>query len=260
MKLSNILPLARYTFVGSFRSKIFLVLILFGVLLLLSSFLLSILGQEQEIRVLTDLGLASIEILALFTSIFLMVNLILEQIEQRTLYLVLTRSVSRAEYLLGNYFGTLAAIFACVVLMTLLHAGILLFKGWDIRAEGLVYFASVFTSFEKIVLVSALGLFFSIFSTSAVSALVFTIFLWISGHFAVELKFLAGRLEDGALKTLFKGIYYLVPHFHYLNARDIWISYSSQFGRMIAEGTLYTALYSAAALLLAHLSFRKKEF
>ncbi len=260
MNFGNILSLARYTFLSSVRNRIFLVLILFGAILLSASVLLSILGQEQEIRILTDLGLASIEVLALFTAIFLMVNLVLEQIDQRTIYLVLTRAISRLEYLLGSYLGTLAAIFACVAIMTAFHAGILLMKGWKIQQDGLLYFVSVFTSFEKIILISALGLFFSLFSTSAVAALVFTFFFWILGHFAIELKFLAGRIESRALKGFFKFIYTLIPHFQYLNARDLWISYREHFTQLTVEGTLYTALYSAAALCLAYLAFRKKEF
>lgn len=258
--IGNILSLARYTFVGNVRNRIFLVLILFGVILLSSSVLLSILGQEQEIRILTDLGLGAIEVLALFTAIFVIVNLVLEQVEQKTIYLVLTRSISRLEYLLGSYLGTLAAIFSCVAIMTFLHVGILLFKGWNFKTEGFLYAMSVFMSFEKIALISALGLFFSLFSSSGVVALVFTFFFWIMGHFAIELKFLSGRLEDGALKSLFKFVYYLIPHFQYLNAQDVWISYSDRFGNFAAQGVLYTVLYSAAALALAVVTFRKKEF
>ena len=258
--ISNVLSLARYTFVGNVRNRIFLVLILFGVILLSASVLLSILGQEQSVRILTDLGLASIEVLALFTAIFVIVNLVLEQVEQRTIYLVLTRSISRMEYLLGSYLGTLAAIFSCVAVMTLLHVTVLLTQGWNLRQEGFLYFMSVFMSFEKIILISAVGLFFSLFSSSGVAALVFTFFFWTMGHFAVEMKFLSGKLADGLLKSLFKGIYYLIPHFQYLNARDVWISYPDRFGQFAAQGFIYTLAYSAASLALAFVVFRKKEF
>ena len=260
MNVGHICSLARYTFLGNIRNRIFLVLILFGGVLLSASVLLSILGQEQAIRILTDLGLASIEILALFTAIFLIVNLILEQIEQRTIYLVLTRAISRLDYLLGSYLGTLAAIFVCVAIMTLIHLGILFLNGWKIQQDGVMYFTSVFMSFEKIVLISALGLFFSLYSSSAVAALVFTFFFWTLGHFAVELKFLAEKIQNGALKAFFKFIYYLIPHLQYMNARDLWISYQDRFTALSLQGTLYTVLYSAVALSLAYAAFRKKEF
>ncbi len=260
MNLSRVFSLSRYTFIGSLRSKIFLVLILFGVFLVSASFLLSILGQEQEIRILTDLGLASIEVLALFTAIFLIVNLVLEQIEQKTIYLLLTRSLTRAEYLLGSYLGTIFAVFICVAIMTVLNVSILLLKGWDIQTEGFFYFVQVALSFEKIMLISAIGLFFSLFSTSGVVALVFTFFIWICGHFALELRFLADKITSPAIKAVFKVFYFIIPHFQYLNARDLEIIFRERLPQMLLEGTAYTLLYSAAALLLAYASFRKKEF
>lgn len=260
MKFSNVVSLSRYTFIGNLRSKVFLVLILFGVFFLSVTFLLSVLGQEQELRILTDLGLASIEILALFTAIFLIVNLILEQIEQRTIYLVLTRSVTRAEYLMGSYLGTLAAIFLCVAAMAGLNVAILLWKGWNIRQDGLFYFASVALSFEKIALISAVGLFFSLFSSSGVVALVFTFFVWTAGHFMEEVRFLLDKMTSAPLKAAFEAAYFVLPNFQYLNARDLAIVLQGDAPRFILDGSLYTLLYSSAALLLAYAAFRKKEF
>ncbi len=260
MNLGRIFSLSRYTFIGNLRSKIFLVLILFGVVLLSGSFLLSILGQEQEIRILTDLGLSSVEVLSLFTAIFLIVNLVLEQIEQKTIYLLLTRSLTRSEYILGSYLGTVSAVFAGVCAMTVLNIAVLLFKGWDFRQEGLIYFAQVFMSFEKIILISAIGLFFSLFSSSGVVALIFTFFIWTSGHFVHELKFLAEKVTLPAVKLFFKAVYFVLPHFQYLNARDAAIIFQGHFKQFALEGFLYTLCYSSAALMLAYASFRKKEF
>ena len=88
--------IAAYTLIGNARNRIFLVLVLFGILLIASSILLAILGQEQGVRMLVDLGLSAIEFLSFLTAVFLVSNLILEEMESRTIYLVLTRSVSRS--------------------------------------------------------------------------------------------------------------------------------------------------------------------
>ena len=260
MKLSNILSLSRYTLIGNLRSRVFMILILFGVFFLSVTFLLSVLGQEQQIRILTDLGLASIEILALFTAIFLTVNLILEQIEQRTIYLVLTRSITRGEYLLGSYLGTCAAIALCVAAMVGLNVSILLWKGWDLGQEGLFYFASVILSFEKIALISSVGFFFSLFSSSGVVALVLTFFFWTAGHFMEEVRFLLEKSTSAPLKIAFKAAEIVLPNFQYLNARDLQIVLQNQISKFLLEGSLYTLLYSSTALFLAFIAFRKKEF
>lgn len=235
-------------------------MILFGCLILVSSALFGLLGQEQELRMLVDLGLAAIETLSFLIAVFMMVNLVLEEIESKTIVLVLTRSISKMEYLLGKFLGAMLALMFCVLLMLSAHLALLTLKGWRFEKEGALYLCSVFMSFEKIVLISALALFFSLFSSSSIVALVFSFFFWTLGHFAMELKFLASELHHRFLKWIFKGIYFLIPHFQYLNARDLWIAVSNRFGSFVIEGTFYTIIYSAFLLALSLHLFRKKEF
>lgn len=255
----KILSIARYTFIGTFRNKIFWILILFGFMMLGSSILFGLLSQEQEIRMLVDLGLATIEILTFIAAVFLMVNLVLEEAESKTIYLVLTRSVEKREYLLGKFLGAIAALLVCMIIMTAGHLILLAAKGWKFT-DGTLYAFSIFASFEKIFLISSLTLFFSLFSSSAIAALVFSFFFWILGHFALELRFLASEIHSESLRWLVKGIYLLIPHFQYLNARDLWVAVSNELPQFIIRGTLYTIAYSACLFLLTLMVFRKKEF
>lgn len=258
--LGKIISIGRYTLIANFRNRLFLVVILFGLMLLASSVLLSVLGQEQEIRMLLDIGLASIELLSLLMAVFLMVNLILEDMESRSIYLILTRSISRVEYLLGRFLGTIASVALCAGIMALGHLAILLFKGWSPAGQGSIYFLALFMSMEKIFLISALALLFSLFSSSGAVAWIFTFFFWVLGHFALELKFLSQELTGTFLKLLFKGIYFLIPHFQYLNARDLWLAVTDRMTNFVLFGSLYTLAYSALTFTLATILFRKKEF
>ena len=256
----KIFSIAKYTFVSNFRNRIFWVLILFGLLLLASSVLFGLLGQEQEIRMLVDLGLAAIEILSFLVAVFLMVNLILEEMESKTIYLVLTRAISKIEYLLGKFLGALTSLSVCLIIMTLAHFLLLYLKGWKFQEEGLLYLLTIFMSFEKLLLISALALFFSLFSSSGLTAMVFSFFFWTLGHFAMELKFLSNEIQNQFSKWLIKGIYFLIPHFQYLNARDLWIAVSDRLSSFVIEGSLYTLFYSSFLLALSFAIFRKKEF
>ena len=115
-------------------------------------------------------------------------------------------------------------------------------------------------SLEKVVLISSLALLFSMISSSEVVSLVFTFFFWVLGHFAMEMKFLTGEVHSVLARALFKGVYFLIPHFQYLNARDLWIAVAGRLPSFVLQGTLYTALYCAVALGLALAVFEKKEF
>jgi ABC-type transport system involved in multi-copper enzyme maturation permease subunit len=260
LPLRNIFLIARYTFTENLRNRLFWILVLFGGLMIGSSILLSVLGQDQEIRMLLDMGLASTEFLLLLASVFLMVRLVLEEMESKTIYLILTRSVRKSEYLLGRFSGAIASLFVCFAVMTLLHLAVLFIKGWKPGTDGFLYMVSSLMIFEKIILISAAALFFALFSSSGVVASVFSLFLWILGHFSMEIKFLGGEITNGGAKMLAKFIYFLVPHFQYMNARDLWVTAQDRLLNFFMQGTLYTLLYSTLCLLLALIFFKKKEF
>ena len=52
-----------------------------------------------------DLGLATIETISFLSTVFAAVNLVLEEMESRTLYLILTRPVARAIFITGPVRG-----------------------------------------------------------------------------------------------------------------------------------------------------------
>ncbi len=123
--MKKILAISRYTFKENIRNKIFYVLVFFALLILSSAVLFSILGGEQEVRLLLDFGLAAIELFALLLTVFASVNLVLEEIENKTIYLILTRPLSRIEYLLGRYLGILFAVYLSIAVMSIGHLGLL---------------------------------------------------------------------------------------------------------------------------------------
>src|SRR5262245_18685436 len=85
-----IISIARYTFVQQFRNRLYLVILFFGALLVLASLLFGAVAGDEEVRIILALGLAVIELLGLVTAIFGSVTLILEEMESRTIYLILT--------------------------------------------------------------------------------------------------------------------------------------------------------------------------
>lgn len=207
-------------------------------------------------RVLLDLGLGSIELFALITVIYSAVTLVLEEMESKTIYLVLTRPVSRAAYLSGRYFGLLGAVFCGMLIMSAIHVGILLLYQWHFSLR---YPLSLLMSAEKIAIMGALAVFFAVFSTSAISSLSFTMFLWILGHFSEEMKFLSGKLGNVFLKSVFKIAYYLTPNLQYFNLRDFWdIPSISQ--AWLWSALAYTLIFSAFYLALTLWTFSRKEF
>ncbi len=87
--------------------------VLLGVLVLASGVLaftlaLAELSLDQQMRVVTDLGLASISVFAVVVAIFLGSSLLYKEIERKTLYVILPKPLARYEFLLGKYLGIVA--------------------------------------------------------------------------------------------------------------------------------------------------------
>ena len=130
MSVARIYAIALNTYREAVRDRV-----LFGVLVLAAGVLaltlaLAELSLDQHMRVVTDIGLASISLFSVVVAIFLGSSLLYKEIERKTLYVILPKPIARFEFLLGKYFGIVAtcAVFIAIMgaiqlLVTAIQAG-----------------------------------------------------------------------------------------------------------------------------------------
>lgn len=255
--MDKILAVARFSFLETLRNKIYNTIILFGFLMLGVGTLLGVLAVEEEVRLIFDLGLGAIELFALITAAFGAVTMILEEMDSRALYLIITRPLARSQYLLGRSAGLWASVGLSIFVMAAGHLALLLLKGWvwDPR-----YLLAVGLIFGKVVLISSLAVFFSLFSSSPMSAVVFTFFFWTAGHFGPELKFLAEKAESVLVSAMVQFVFLLVPNLQFFNLRDAWNTPGISWEAWVIRPAVYGLCYTGACLAFAAFLFRKKEF
>lgn len=254
---NKIFAVAGYTFKENVRNKVFYVLILFTVVIFAASMLFGILAQEQQQRMLQDMGLVIIELFTLLVAIYAGVTLVLEEVESKTIYAILTRPVPRWNYILGRYLGILAVVVLSLLIMSGIHLTIMKFNKWNFSLGYLFVVANI--GF-KISLILAISFFFALFSTSAVSGLAFTSFFWILGHFSEELKFMSEKVGSPIAIWAGKLFYYLIPNFQYYNFRDRWDTMGTVSIEFIGYSILYLIVYVTACLFLTNVFFSRKEF
>ncbi len=119
MSISRIYAIALNTYREAVRDRI-----LFGVIVLAAGLLaltlaLAELSLDQQMRVVTDLGLASISLFSVVVAIFLGSSLLYKEIERKTLYVILPKPIARYEFLLGKYFGI---VMTCAVFIAIMGA------------------------------------------------------------------------------------------------------------------------------------------
>ena len=75
--------IAANVFKESVRDKVLYCLVLFAVLLIAASLLLSQISAGQEVKIIKDLGLASISIIGLCIAVFIGIGLVSKEVERR---------------------------------------------------------------------------------------------------------------------------------------------------------------------------------
>jgi ABC-type transport system involved in multi-copper enzyme maturation permease subunit len=245
-----------YTFKEHVRHKAWLSSALFGLVLLGGALIVSALGQDERSRLMLDLGLAAIEAIALVSIVFLTVNLILQEIESRAIFLILTHPVRRSDYLLGRFLGTVAAVALGMAGMALMHVLLLRLYGWWEPGR---YLAALGCMVGKTAVMGALSLLLSLALTSEAAAMAFAVFFWMLGHFSSEMRFLADRSGSAFMKTALVAFSHAAPDFAHFNYRDFWHS-PAPAPVWLGWAALYALAYTGACLALAVQLFEQKEF
>ncbi len=119
MSIGRIYAIALNTYREAVRDRILLGVIILAAGVLALTLALAELSLDQQMRVVTDLGLASISLFSVVVAIFLGSSLLYKEIERKTLYVILPKPIARWEFLLGKYFGI---VMTCAVFIAIMGA------------------------------------------------------------------------------------------------------------------------------------------
>lgn len=258
-KLWRIGAIARNAFREAVRDRVLYNLVLFVLLLTGASIFIGELSGGQERKVIVDLGLSAMLLFGVFIAIFVGVGLVYKEIERRTIYAVFSKPVGRGEFLVGKYLGLCLTLLVNVLVMGVGVSLALLYvsRGWDPLIPTI--WPAVLLIYLELMLLTAVALLFSSFSSPALSALL-TFMVFIIGHFSADLKSLATSLGSSSAKYLFTGLYYLLPNlanYSFITPAAHGRAPSAAF---VFATALYAVVYIAVILAAATLVFNRRNF
>lgn len=258
-KFWRITAIARNAFREAVRDRVLYNLVLFVLLLTATSIFIGELSGGQERKVIVDLGLSAMLLFGVFIAIFVGVGLVYKEIERRTIYAVFSKPVGRGEFLVGKYLGLCLTLLVNVLVMGVGVSLALIYvsRGWDPLI--LTIWPAVLLIFMELMLLTAIALLFSSFSSPALSALL-TFLVFIIGHFSADLKGLAAALGSTGARWLFTGLYYLLPNlanYSFITPAAHGRAPSLEF--VFATG-LYALVYITVILAVATLVFSRRNF
>ncbi len=126
--LSRILTIGRVTLTEAIRQKVLSVLLIFAVLLVSCSVLISQLATpgldsaglfQEQIKFVKDVGCGSIGLFGFFIALLSTAQLIPQELHNRTISTILAKPVRRGEFLLGKFTGIVLLLALCVAIMSI---------------------------------------------------------------------------------------------------------------------------------------------
>jgi Cu-processing system permease protein len=246
------------TFREAVRDRVLYNLVFFALVMMAASIIAGQISIGIEQNVIVTLGLSAISLIGLLIAVFIGVGLVSKEMEKRTLYALLAKPVRRWEFLLGKFGGlalTLAVNTAAMAVGLLL--AIAYIQQPIERAVGTVLIA-VYFIWLKLALVVALALLFSCFTTPLL-AILFTGGLYITGLYVQELRDLPMQVMSPGMQAFAKWLSYLLPNFENFNIVALAAHGRHVPGALIAQNSLYTAVYCTIVLTGAALVFSRRN-
>ena len=254
---ARIVHIASNTFREAVRDRVLYNLIVFALLLSGAAILVGQISIDIEKLVVINLGLTAVSLFGVVIAIFVGIGLVSKEIEKRTLYTVLSRPVRRWEFIVGKFFGLAGTLVVNTFFMAIGVFGALLYVAHHYHKPDAWILVAVYFIILQFLMVCALALLFSSFSSPLLSA-VFAFSLFVIGTFAEDLRAFAA-MAHGLSRWLATGAAYLVPNFAALNIVGSVAHEQPVAGHLIFYNTAYALAYAAMALSGAVLIFEYRD-
>ncbi|HVH59708.1 MAG TPA: ABC transporter permease [Candidatus Sulfotelmatobacter sp.] len=246
------------TFREAVRDRVLYNLLFFGLVMMAASIIAGQISIGIEEKVIVTLGLSAISLIGLLISIFIGVGLVSKEMDKRTLYAVLAKPVRRWEFLVGKFGGLVLTLAVNVAAMGIgLFLALIYVKPALERGDATVLTA-VYFIWLKLALVVALALLFSCFTTPLL-AILFTAGIYIVGLYVQELRNMPVQVMSRGMTLFTKGLSYVLPNFENFNIMAMAAHSRQVPGTLIAQNTLYAAVYCAIVLSVAVLVFSRRN-
>ncbi len=271
--VTRITAIAWNTFTDLVRQKVFYILLIFALCAIGSSVFMAKLTFQEEFQMLKDICLGSMSIFTSLLAILATATFLPKDIEERTIYTLLSKPVPRFAYLLGKLLGMLLLLF----LFTLLMSGVFLLVLWlreqavimqtsqelegadlqlaiaNIRAStfNINLLPGILIIFVKSSLLAALTLFISTFSSSALFTVMISTAIYFIGHMQATAReyWMTGMDMKLWTRILLGFVALIFPDLQAFNLTDDVIAGAAIpweiFLQTFALGWMYVAVYFA---------------
>lgn len=253
--LSVILGIALNSWKQMVRDRIFYVVLIVACLMLGFSYLLATLTIVESRKILLDFGFSAVSVASGITAVYIGIVSVAREIEQRTIYTIVSKPISRSTYLLGKFFGSLAVVAGAHVLLSLNIVAILWAMGEAIP-QG--FTACLYLIFLESAILLGVAFLCSSFASSILAAGITAAFFLI-GRSNSSFQVMAEKGLTAGTRGVAHVLYLFTPNLERFNIRDV-VAYERPFPHeMIWVGLAYTVAYVTVCLAASCFIIQKRD-
>ncbi len=253
--LNKILIISFYTLKEILKSRILYVTLLIGIALMVVTYVATEFTFGVPEKVALDFGLGMLSLSSLGISLFMGATLLPNEINSRTVYMVISRPVPRWVFITGKIIGLMSVLLINIAFLSVLTLLCSYLLGGEINQA--IIFAILFNVLECMLLLLVV-VFFSLFCNTILSTSISLLVLML-GHAIKETQNI-GFVESRAfIKTVLEVYHLILPGFYKLNLKDFVIYNQTIETSYILNSFLYGSCYSLFLFCLIVVIFNRKN-
>ncbi len=247
--------IAQVTFRELIREKLLWSALIFAFFLLAISYALAQISIYEPARIALDFGASAVGLAGSLMAVIIGGGLIAREIRDRTLYLVLTKSIGRWQFVVGKLLGLHGVLVFNAILMYAVLAFVLLVSGGRMHVN---YLYNMLLQFGEFFILASVGVFFSCISTPILAS-IFTAGVWLIGHAMDDVNLAVERISSPVVQTVFRYGAKVLPDLTTFNIKsqlshDIPVPPGS-----VAWAVLYAALFCTFMVAAACAVFSRRD-
>jgi ABC-type transport system involved in multi-copper enzyme maturation permease subunit len=247
------------TFLELVRDKILYNFIVFAFLLLGVGLLASKLTFVRADRIILDFGMSAVQLSCMVVAVFTGASALGREFERRTIFVALSRPISRFEFTVGKYLGLSMLNFCNWALLT---CGYLLILRLVSMNFGLLMSSSLLWGLLLVLveslLMTAIALMFSTFSTTSLASMI-TIGLYLVGTNVSQIRLVSARTKNPLASSALNAVANLLPNLENFNL-GFKVTYGLPTPHLYAAGNfLYGCIFAGFFVVIAGLLVSKRD-
>jgi ABC-type transport system involved in multi-copper enzyme maturation permease subunit len=255
-ELNKIFVVSKYTFKEIIKSKIIINVFVLGLILLGITYVTSQFTYGVPEKTALDIGMGLLFLSTVGLAIFFGSGLVSNELETRTIYMIISRPISRFSFLVGKLLGLSSVMLVNTIILASMTILVYFLQGGSY--QNLFSWTISFIFIEALILLFVVVLFSLL--TNKNLTVFFSIILLFSGHAVDEAMISKFAEKNPMISFLLEWYHFVLPGFYKFNLKDYLLYKQTLPWDYLLSNLAYGIVYLLGVMFICSWLFERKDF